>query len=213
MINQKFVSDKIIIASDIHGIFARFNQFAESYDGSNVVVLGDIINNGYTQNEARCVRLLRNKGLMCIKGNHDDDFLDRFTGISKKRARAFQKTYFNRQDLKVLCDLPDKVSNGDILYLHNILQTRKIKSIDDAQEGFSILNKENPEINICFLGHYHHPIAFSYDIRSKTCKRLDDKTIRLERGNKYLINPGSLGLCGDYIIYDKKNKYVERMKL
>lgn len=205
-------NNKQIIASDIHGSYARLKSFINKYDDFPIVLLGDILNNGSSYNESRCLTLLREKKIPCVRGNHDDDALARLQGGSKRKSNLFRKTSLERKDFKVLAKMEHELFSDDCLYVHNPIEERKVKTIDDAKQAFNRLSNY-PDVNVCFLGHYHTPIAFSYELKSGICDLIKESDFFLKKGFKYLINPGSLGIYADYIVYDKQNKSITRKKL
>jgi Predicted phosphoesterase len=83
-----------------------------------------------------------------------------------------------------------------------------ITKIKEAYDTFSAFNQ-----SLCFYGHTHLPGIFEKENNEVFYKR--DKKILLKEGNKYLINPGSIGQPRDkdprlsYIIFDSEDNVVE----
>ena len=210
------LENEILIASDIHGSLSRLKDLINGYSpAERIFLLGDIVSSGREFNENRCVDYIRQSIINLIKGNHEDELLEKYGSHSEKRIMISRaRNQISQINLKYLKKLPHKISLPGILYIHNPHPNGwKVKNLDSASETFIYLNTKYPLINICFSGHYHKPVAFSYDPKKRICNEEDNKIIYLENNLKYLINPGPLGLTGDYLLYNPEKRSIRRLLL
>ncbi|MDD2752602.1 MAG: metallophosphoesterase family protein, partial [Candidatus Omnitrophica bacterium] len=150
-------------------------------------------------------------------GNHDWASVD-FFPIDYFNPQAAQAILWTKKNLSSSAKLFLKSlklihEEKDFILVHGSLNAPEDFNYmnDDyaAQQSFSILHKE-----VCFVGHTHFPGIFIMDSREKLEYR-KDSSIAIKKGNKYIINVGSVGQPRDgnpassYGIFDSEKKTFE----
>lgn len=123
---------RLLICSDIHGNQYAWRAFLTQIDGieyEQMVFLGDIFGYYYGQTEV-IEGLSRIKGLIWLRGNHDQYFLDLVSGKADGRALAerYGSTYQRARDMSEWAEkiaslpfsYPLKVDGLSILFCHGI---------------------------------------------------------------------------------------------
>ena len=196
---------KIAICSDIHGNQYALNNFfkdIETQKIDKVLFLGDVF--GYYYGQKECLqKLMECNKVYCIKGNHDQYFLDlkKNPAIISNLVTKYGSSYANTsqitsEQVKFISNLP--------LYAEMTLDSLKLffchGSLDNYLEGRvypdSKIENENLycKYDFVFLGHTHH----------KMVKLLN---------NTVVCNPGSLGQQRDglgcsYVVFDTLTKVI-----
>lgn len=173
--------DEYVIFSDIHGNLAALMDFLHvEKPGENrtFIFLGDVA--GYYYDTAACVSLLKRiPGLIAVRGNHDQMYLDAYSDrkrteeLSKKYSTAY---YDKTEDVQIFLEhLPVSMKLGccgtEILIQHGIPE--------DPLEGRIYPDTALPVPGdgirrVILTGHTH------YRMKRST-------------GNTLWLNPGSLG--------------------
>ena len=199
--------EPILIASDIHGnLTCTLKLLRQGIDPSNIYILGDVLNNGESEKEAEIIDLIRKGGINFLRGNHEDEFLEKYCGTSKALARKKRKIGISQKNRRFLRNSPTQYEFGKILLIHTPISPRRVKTIETAVEGFNVIGNRD----ICFHGHYHHPKAYSYNPRTGECREEKSGTFQLKDNIQYLINPGSLGINRTFLVYDPNKKTIRR---
>lgn len=176
---------KFIFFSDIHGNIYSFNKFLimlEHVNVDKVVFCGDIFGYYYHQNEI--IDILRNrKDISCIKGNHDQLFLDILNGkldeelLIPKYGSSYKDIHrkisiANSEFIKQLPEFIEFNYNVSIGVFHgtpyDLLNGRLYPDTKIENESLYL------KYDYIILGHTHH----------KMVRNLYTTTI---------INPGSIG--------------------
>lgn len=200
------MKNSILIASDLHGnLTCLKNLLKQGIDPSKIYILGDVLCNGVSEKEDEILDLIKRERVNFLRGNHEDEFLDAYSGNSRRIARIQRSTAISPKNRRFLRKSPKQYQFGNIWLVHTPIPPRRIKNIESALEGFSSLHTQ-----ICFHGHYHHPRSYSYDPRNKECREEEAEVLSLKEDTKYLINPGSLGVNRTYLVYSPEQKTVRR---
>jgi predicted phosphodiesterase len=167
-----------------------------------VVSLGDLT--GYGANPNEVVDLIRERHIPTIMGNHDAvvSGLEEpwFFRESAKRAVAWQAERLREDNRKWLASLPEQARfNGCCLGVHGSPSNRDeyINDWLDAVRQVDVMNEQHA--HICFFGHSHKAALFSetghtpYENGPSQAGFPQKAAYKLEDGNRYLINPGSVG--------------------
>jgi diadenosine tetraphosphatase ApaH/serine/threonine PP2A family protein phosphatase len=89
---------------------------------------------------------------------------------------------------------------------------------DAAAEDLNALWKRYPRVRIGFFGHTHYPVAFRAR-KDGAVETEAGEEVRLRRGWRYLINPGSVGQPRDgdprlaFVLADLGTGVVERHRV
>lgn len=194
---------RYLILSDIHANYEAFSAVLNSTRRKRwdkAVCLGDIV--GYAAEVNQTVERLRAiKPLVAIRGNHDKvcsgvegaERLARFSKFARIAAEwtARKLTRPNRRYLSALPQGP-KLVDGAFAIAHGspLDEDAYIFSDLDARRVF-----RGTDFPICFIGHSHFPVVFSWDgseVEVEIATPPEFK-LRLDPNKRYLINPGSVG--------------------
>lgn len=194
---------RYLILSDIHAngeAFAAVMNSTRRKRWDKAVCLGDIV--GYAAEVNQTVERLRAiKPLIAIRGNHDkvcsgvegEERLAKFSRFARIAAEwtARKLTRANRRYLSSLPQGPRMV-DGAFAIAHGspLDEDAYIFSDVDALRVF-----RGTDFPICFIGHSHFPVVFSWD-GSEVEMQLappPEFRLRLDPNKRYLINPGSVG--------------------
>ena len=214
---------KYAIISDIHSNWEALERAYEEIQKKGVdqiVCLGDVV--GYGANPSECLALIHEISSEIIMGNHDraiedvrlrDEFTDwareaiEWTaGIlsheEKKQIREFAPIVINRRENVTW-------THGSA---HEPDEFHYLFSETDARHSFRVL-----ETNVCFFGHTHIPSLFS--AKSHEARYLTAGIYQLVEGERYLINPGSIGQPRDrnpklgFALFDSDRLTLEIVRL
>lgn len=194
---------RYLILSDIHANQAAFTAVMNAVRRKRwdkVLCLGDIV--GYAAEVNQTVEALRAlKPLVVIRGNHDKvcsgaeghDRLAKFSRYARTAAEWTMRklTRHNRVWLSRLPEGP-KMVDGRVAIAHG-------SPLDEDAYIFSDLDAlrvfRNTDFPVCFIGHSHFPVVFSWDgLEVDTYLAAPPEfRMKLEPGKRYLINPGSVG--------------------
>lgn len=190
---------KIAIISDIHANIEALIEVFKDIDKENVdeiICLGDIVGYGPNPNEA--IDMVKEMVNYVIKGNHDEGIINEevlfdFNEYGVK-AIEWQKRILKNENLNFLSNLNFEMKFDTFQIIHGALSEpfKYIFTIFDALEETKYLERD-----ILFIGHSHRAAVF--DLNNKVFHSFrDGGEFILEKNNKYIINPGSIGQPRDY---------------
>jgi predicted phosphodiesterase len=213
---------RYLIFTDIHGNFEAFQAVLKAIRKKRIdhyVFLGDLVGYGASPNEV-IQRILALKPLSIIRGNHDKavsglDSVQTFNPIAAS-AIFWTKKMITRKNLDFLVRLKQspEVIQDAITICHGAPfdEDYYIFGEFDAAEAFSYI-----QTPVCFFGHTHFPFVYSEKEGNVegTFLEGDANEVRLEKGVRYLINPGSVGQPRDrnpraaFAIYDSESRTIK----
>ena len=225
---------KIAVISDIHSNLEALNSALDKCREKQIeqyICVGDIV--GYNADPAECIKKVKSLTFFAIvKGNHDDISASK-KDISRYNKHAKESVLWTRKNIpwlnKIwLSKLPLKIVKGgnNITVVHSTLT--------DPEKWGYILDKETAEKNfkflttdICFCGHSHTPALFIKNKQSSlieqdiefTSTKSNTYTYKIEKGNEYIINPGSIGQPrnndprASFIVYDTNEKLITKYRV
>ena len=180
---------RIAIISDIHSNLEALEAVFAAIDtrGADVVYcLGDLV--GYGADAAACVDYVRARCHGVVLGNHDAAVAagsgDAVSWLPKPAQKAIRhnRDQLSDEQIEYLAGLPPMLEAHGCTFVHASPQTPgswlRLDSFLTARAQF-----QHFTTNVCFIGHSHIPGVMS--------ERLG--RTRIERGNRYLINVGSVG--------------------
>jgi len=208
------------VISDIHSNLEALNAFLQAAGQlcvDRIICLGDIV--GYNANPNECIRLLKEKGAQCVIGNHDSRVAG-FEEPTNFNYHAAAAVYWTRdaiaeEGMEFLRNLPRSLLvNRKFMAIHGWVNDtdRYIMGPRDAERNFELMKEARATLGLCFFGHTHVPVAYSQEDGEIVIDR--ESRIKLKKGVRYLINPGSLGQPRDrdprasFLIYDTKKNQV-----
>ncbi len=201
---------RFVVFSDIHsnleGLQAVLGE-AERVGFDALLCCGDIIGYGADPNE--CVELVRDKGVRCIRGNHERGLQELDEGIEPNmnpmamEALQFTSEALTKDNRDWLLSLPDELAIEDSFYLFHGSPADPDEYIFEAFEAAyafkSLAFEYAPPANaFCFIGHTHVCAAYIFDPENRQVadrNALDGDRFAVKSGRHYIFNTGS---CGQY---------------
>lgn len=172
-------TSKYGVISDIHANYRALKTALDHFEAAGaekILCLGDIL--GYGPDPQRCIETLCYlPGLRCVCGNTDRQQRD-LDPQAERFIRALPRVAVE-DDLFVLvhCGLSSE---------YGYIQTPA-----DFHRNLLALESQFPQQSICFFGHTHIPAVIGSS--GVIMAGIEPGTVALERGRRYLINPGSAG--------------------
>jgi len=194
------------IVSDIHANLEALTAVLETIDAEGVdriVALGDLV--GYGANPNECLRIIRERAIECIAGNHDRAAVGlkdpTWFSDSAKRGIAWTREHLTAESAAFLAALPlFRLVDRRFLVVHGALHPRPnedlyLTSPRDVRRSLDALRSADAGIDLCFFGHTHRRVAHEW--REGRVARVDGEEVGLKAGAYYLVNPGSVGQSRD----------------
>lgn len=207
---------KFAIIADIHANLEALQAVLEDIKAqkcTHYTCLGDVV--GYNANPKECLDIIRDMGMPCVKGNHDEycSNEDPLEGFNPAAAAAIHWTrkQLSEQDRQWLRDLKYLRMVTGFTIVHATLDAPQrwgyVFNKLDAAASFTYQNTA-----VCFFGHTHVPVAFMRDtiVRGGTYSKF-----KVEPGKKYFVNVGAIGQPRDgnpkaaYVVYDVDEGTIE----
>jgi predicted phosphodiesterase len=206
------------IFSDIHSNLEALEAALNAYKKETIdkyLCLGDVV--GYATNPKECINKIRALAMITVAGNHD-----------WASANLFSTDYFNPDAREAIFWTKSNLDNEDKCFLESLKLTYKSDALvlvhgtlNDPQDfnymtdDFAALDTFRLlETNICFIGHTHIAGVFIKD-KNDSAYYSSQEQVKIENGNKYIVNVGSVGQprdgnpCACYCIYDTDKKEVQ----
>jgi putative phosphoesterase len=182
---------KIGLLSDIHGNLPALEACLHTLqmdNADNLICLGDTVGYGPFPNE--CLDILRNHAIPSVLGNHDAAVLGnlplKFFREPNASLLKWTMKNLNSENGQYLSEQPLIMENDNWIAAHSSpVKPAEWQYLRSAIACRSIL--EEIDQDICFVGHTHIPGVVSNEIG----------IFSLQRGYKYVINPGSVGQSRD----------------
>jgi len=191
---------RYLVFTDIHGNLEAFHAVLKLVQKKRIdhyLFLGDLVGYGASPNEV-VQRLQTLKPLSLVRGNHDKavcglDSVQTFNPIAAS-AIYWTKSHILKKHFDYLHRLKKspEIVHGAITICHGAPfdEDYYIFGEFDAAEAFAYF-----QTPICFFGHTHFPFVYGEkeQIVEGTFLEGNSNEIKLEKGVRYLINPGSVG--------------------
>lgn len=211
---------KYAVIADIHANLEAFEvvlKDTKDQKCTHYCCLGDVV--GYNANPKECLDIVRDMGMPCVKGNHDEycSSEEDLEGFNPHAAEAVNWTrkQLNKDDRQWLRDLKYVRLVASFSLVHATLDgPQRWGYVFDKLAAAASFTYQNT--SVCFFGHTHVPVAFVRDsmVRGGTYSKF-----RVEPGKKYFVNVGSVGQSRDgvakatYVIYDLNEGTIELRRL
>jgi predicted phosphodiesterase len=213
---------RYLIFSDIHGNLEALEAVLRDTKKKKIehyLFLGDLVGYGASPNEV--IQQVQALGpLSLVRGNHDKavaglDSIQTFNPIAAAGIEWTRKS-LNKRYLRFLGSLAKSplIVHDTITICHGAPfdEDYYIFGEFDAAEAFDYISTP-----VCFFGHTHFPFVYvaREEMVEGTFIEKFPAEIKLEKGARYLINPGSVGQPRDrdprasYAIYDSKNNRLK----
>jgi len=211
---------KFAIIADIHANLEALQVVLadiKEQKCTHYACVGDVVGYGASPNE--CLKIIRDMGMPCVKGNHDEycSIEENLDGFNPHAAEAVNWTRL-------------QLSTDERQWLRDLKYTRMIASfsivhatLDAPQRWGYVFDKLAAAASfpyqttpVCFFGHTHVPVAFMRDtaVRGGTYSKF-----KIDPAKKYFINVGAVGQPRDnnpkaaYVIYDTDTGTIELRRL
>jgi len=208
---------KIGIISDIHANLAALRAILEALDREQcvkIVCAGDVV--GYGPSPCECAEIIRERRILCVRGNHDDMMLND------------QRDYLMRPDVRaVIRWTRETVPHETREWLGNLPRTLRYAGFEVVHashvfrpewhyvmDGHSVMaNFLFQDSALAFNGHTHLPLLALHQ-RGHTPKLIMLRRIVLPPGHRCLVNVGSVGQPRDRnpeaaaVIYETRDRSV-----
>jgi predicted phosphodiesterase len=211
---------KHAVIADIHGNLEAFGvvlKDAQEQKCTHYTCVGDVV--GYGANPKECLDIVREMGMPCVKGNHDE-FCSSEDDLEGFNPHAAEAVTWTRKQLSP----DDRQWLRDLKYVRLVASFSMVHAtLDGPQRWGYVFDKLMAAASftyqntaVCFFGHTHVPVAFVRDsvVRGGTYSKF-----RVEPGRKYFVNVGSVGQPRDgnpraaYVIYDLEEGTIELRRL
>ena len=200
--------------SDIHANGEALDAVAREIarrGPDRVVHLGDLV--GYNAEPERCVAWAAENAVDGVMGNHDAVVCGKSGGENFNPpalvAARWSAAHVSHGSAAFLSRLPDRVAIGeDILLVHGAPSDpdRYLFRLRDAEEEMAAFARGTGP-RVVFFGHTHVPAAFVRKAGGAVAAA-PLAVFRLERGDRAMLNPGSVGQPRDrdprasFLIFD-----------
>jgi predicted phosphodiesterase len=211
---------RFAVIADIHGNLEALQtvlQDTKDQRCTHYVCLGDVV--GYGANPKECLGIIREMGMPCVKGNHDeycstDEALEGFNPHAAE-AVHWTRRQLSAEDRQWLRDLKYSRMVNNFTIVHATLDAphRWGYVFDKLAAATSFTYQNTP---VCFFGHTHVPVAFMRDtvVRGGTYSKF-----KVDPAKKYFVNVGAVGQPRDnnpkaaYVVYDMLESTMELRRL
>jgi len=213
-------TERYAILGDIHSNLEALTAVlkdAREQSCTQYACLGDIV--GYNANPRECLEIIRDLGMSCVKGNHDE-----YASTNKPLDG------FNPRAAAVISWTRQQLGEAHKEWLRNLKLTHLVSSflivhatLDAPHAWGYIFDKWAAAASftyqstaLCFFGHTHVPVTF---VRGSDVQMGTYFNLQLQPGLKYLVNVGSVGEPRDgnpaaaYVIYDNSTRTIELRRL
>ncbi|MCI0745956.1 MAG: metallophosphatase family protein [Verrucomicrobia subdivision 3 bacterium] len=207
---------KYAVLGDIHANLEALTAVLEDARAAGCThhaCVGDIV--GYNANPKECLETIREIGIPCVKGNHDE-YSSANDVPQNLNPRAKAAILWTRQKLTEA----DKEWLRDLRYTRLVACFSIVHATLDSPRGWGyVLDKFSAAASftyqttsVCFFGHTHVPRVFMRDSVVRSCTY---SKFKIEPGCKYFVNVGSVGEPRDgnplaaYVIYDISQGSIE----
>lgn len=208
--DNRLMSQTIAFISDIHANLPALQAVLEDIAKQGVkqiFCLGDVV--GYGGQPMECVELLRERGIPCLKGNHDamvagDEGLSLLgTSDTARLAIEWTQSVLSPAQRRWLAELPMTFEHASFQAVHATLHKPQewdyVLTAADAALHFP-----HQRLPLCFIGHTHRP---AFWVAGEDTGRDITSLEMLNLACKQLINVGSVGQPRDrderacYLLY------------
>lgn len=207
---------RLAIISDIHSNLEALTAVLARIDAlsiDRIFCLGDVV--GYHADHDACVRIVRERCDLCIRGNHDRAAIGEIEpydfGRVGRHAVLWTRRTMSSDSRAFLASLPRFLSTPDCLLTHAGLYPEpndrtRISSREFAERHLDALAFDGYASPVCFFGHTHKALAYERS-GGATVTRIAE-IVRFQPEAYYLVNPGTAGQPRDddrdasFAVYD-----------
>ena len=200
------------IFSDVHANRQAWEAVREDIvlqGADTLVCLGDVV--GYGPRPLEVLSAVRAVTSNFVLGNHDAAACGRLDpSIFNERARLvieWTREQLDQESLNFLLQVPLQMDGQELQFVHaEMREPGEFGYVDGI--GPAELNLQAMTASLGFIGHTHLPLAYAMPRRGGPVKQLPPRDFTVERGQRYIVNVGSVGeprttdVRASYVIYD-----------
>jgi len=213
------------IISDIHANLDALEAVLldiERWPCRGILCLGDIV--GYGPEPAACVQRVMDVCAVSVLGNHEAMLLlsDQFSLEELREAVgepiALAARQMSRAQMDWVRNLPISADLDPMMLVHAALHEPGnfpyLDCVEEVEKHFAIQTTF-----VSFQGHTHSPVTWEERAGEIICYKHTQKPIRLDEGNRYAVNVGSVGQPRDedpracYVLYDYRNRILRHRRV
>ncbi len=217
---------KFAIIADIHANWEAFQVVLadiKEQKCTHYACVGDVV--GYGASPKECLKVVRDLGMPCVKGNHDEycSIDDQLDGFNPHAAEAVNWT---RQQLNA----DERQWLKELKYLRMVTSFSMVHAtLDGPQRWGYVFDKlaaaasfPYQNTSVCFFGHTHVPVTFIRETSpggQQVVKGGTYSKFKVDPTKKYFVNVGSVGQPRDnnpkaaYVVYDVGEGTIELRRL
>jgi predicted phosphodiesterase len=187
------------VMADVHGNLHALDAvlaFLSTRDVDRYLCAGDLVGYGPQPNE--CVRRVLSLPGACVAGNHDLIALGRLgderCAPLARRSLRWTRGVLEADARAMLASLPLAATCGGRVAIHHgslADPEEYVLTEDRARQDLQALAAGAAPVDVLILGQTHRPMAVG--LRRGTLLRDATGVIQLERGERIMLNPGSVG--------------------
>lgn len=191
---------RLALISDVHSNAHALEKVLACLEGEGVDLilnLGDLV--GYNAHPNECVEMLQRPGVLNLAGNHDLALIDvelaQNFNIIAYQAIVWAREQVRPEGREFVGSLPLTREGSGYVACHGT-PTSPDSYINYHFQGKKVLKllDKGLKLRVCFFGHTHRRALWYKDIRGKVALLpITPDKMFLDRGQHYLINPGSVG--------------------
>ena len=209
-------TQRIAVLSDVHGNLEALTSVLADVDAqgaTEIIGLGDMV--GYGPEPEACVRLLRERGVPTVLGNHEHGLVEALArgwfNPQAKRALDRTRQLLSDDSLMYFRTLPRTLTAHGALFVHGCppgLVSRYLYELDEEglREAFTLYDNA-----LCFCGHTHELERVSLTPGARGGKGrlvrrgLGKGLLTLDGNTRHIVTAGSVGQPRDG---NNKAKYL-----
>lgn len=209
---------RLAVFSDVHGNYEALKSVLSDMDTQHldaVYCLGDTV--GYGPEPEECTRLVRERGIDMVLGNHEQGLLgDVYLRWFNPQARdmlLMTRSLLSDDSLRWLTSRPKGMVRHGLRFVHGCppdeVRTYIYKCHETMEQVFASFSEP-----VCFVGHTHELWRYEWDGRDYRRTGLD-APVALNPGTRHILNVGAVGQPRDgnvkakYVIYEPQARKVE----
>ncbi|HEY6609169.1 MAG TPA: metallophosphoesterase family protein [Candidatus Limnocylindria bacterium] len=186
---------RFAVLSDIHANLPALEAvMADLPEVDEIWVLGDTVGYGPQPNEV--ITALQEAGARSVLGNHDGAAIGvvnaRYFNPDARAAIDWTAGVVDPSSRAYLASLPEVRRDGGLTAVHGSPRDpiwEYITTTDIAAANLGAF-----DTRFCLFGHTHQPTVFrGTDGRVEATLGLPDTSVSLDAGDRFLLNPGSVG--------------------
>lgn len=190
---------RLAVLSDVHANLPALEATLSFLGQERIdyfICAGDLV--GYGPHPNECIVRVTDLPGVCVAGNHDLMALGRLTTDGciplVRRSLRWTRQVLDTESRARLERLPRaaKAAGGLLAVAHGALDDTQtyIRTQPEAMSQLEALERTRPHTSLLVLGHTHEPLAVA---QRGVLLAGGTGPVRLEPGERYLLNPGSVG--------------------